>query len=930
MKAVLVLLCIVLFIYGVGGQYNANGLVISNPNNAPDMPNFTPDPQTIPANSLIIPNDPSNQVLDPGTGLLSVLPYGLVIRTLHDNVTIWWCIQTGKSQDAADVVATTQSISFSAISGFAGTPTYSNLPWNAPALTTYSGGPFIILSKDTNNVLARWQLWSQSGTAYYQTVDPSVYDTVQVHLLTADTVMDIRHRIYVRPSVGISNLDGNAPTQTAMMGCVYQDNPRLCPEEGGYGSGGLFGNGAPGCKAFTPQDHAGLDYNVHYVAYDCGSSVAALTSTTCLTTFCEPHWEWYQATGPAYISAMKSFIFSGANFLAQCASIQSYENQAGTLGTGTFMSIYGMGSTYETYGDVIPPYTPETIAQYPDLPISQYVGWMTSNRWGAVSDFYNYFGTTNDVPPTGWDTTPPGNGPVYPTGELKWYPAGSVTQVAWPVVTDNINSANLGTQWGFDGRNLYVTAAAKYNPSFQLGANVFYLAGHSWAGLAITGSENGRRVFFNAIVIPAARPPACGFTFCNPSDTCPPQDACHTCACNAAGNGFVQTLIPGCCLNNTGCTATCQICNTVTHVCQNDPTCCNVAQNINCSALCQDCVAGVCTPAPGCCTSTPQCGSSNPCVICQNSACVTQPTSTCCDPSQAGSCASINACMYCDATTNQCVRNTSCCLINSDCGNNTNICDVCNTATNLCYSTPGCCNQASDCGTNPCINCVSNACVTNSSCCYKNQQCGKCKVCNNATNSCVSEGSTSCCVVDTDCGSCQRCATAANGTKSCVPIDFCCNSAAQCEACENCTNQVCVPISGCCHFDSDCSGCEYCVNHTCSAHPTLYCCRDDYDCTIVALQYHNASCGYVCTSSGFCQQSCSSGANWLGLIIGLAAGVPLALLCCLGLLCALAALLYWKKDYLTEKFWNKTPFADTGASNNPAYTPGVNVMSSGL
>jgi hypothetical protein len=219
-----VAVCLFVFVILVGSAVSQLN-TITNPLNAPDLPNFTPDLQTIPAGSLIIPMDPSLQVLDPGTGLMSVLPYGLIIRTLHANISIWWAIQTGKASDAADFVATTQRTTFQTIAtGNYPSAAPSSAVWSAASTTTYSGGPFIILQKDAQNAFNQWNVWGLggSGGTYYQTVQSNVYDTVAVHVLTQDTVMDIRHKIYSRPVVAVSNLDGNAPTQTSMMGCVYQ------------------------------------------------------------------------------------------------------------------------------------------------------------------------------------------------------------------------------------------------------------------------------------------------------------------------------------------------------------------------------------------------------------------------------------------------------------------------------------------------------------------------------------------------------------------------------------------------------------------------------------------------------------------------------------------------------------------------------------
>jgi len=611
---------------------------------------------------------------------MSVLPYGLIIRTLHANISVWWAIQTGKAANGADFIAPTQQTTFGTIVSIANPQVGGSGIWSGTTTTTYSGGPFIILQKDAQKAFNAWYSWQQNPSQYYLTVDPSVYTTVTVHLLTQDTTMDIRHKIYTRPVIGVSNLDGNAPTQTAMMGCIYQDTVRQCPRENGYGWGDIFGNGAAGCTAFHPQDHAGLDWNTHYKTFDCGSSVAALTDTTCLTTFSEPHWEWNTANGPSYIVAMKNFIRSGANFFAQCASTQSYENQAGTVGTGTFMSSFGLAPVNPSDG-VNPP---TTLNNYPDLPCAQYVGYMSSAITGAVPDFYNQF-SQPDAEPGSW-SVPPQPGPTA-AGEINWYP------LAFPIVTNIIDSSP--NPWF--GRNLYVASSAKFN-NIPLGANVWYFGGHTWAGQAITGTENGRRFFFNAMIVPAARPPACGFTFCTATDICPPQDACHTCACDAQGNGFVQTVIPGCCLNNAACSGTCQSCDLNTHTCATTQGCCNIAAGINCTGSCASCVSGQCQTVSGCCTTNAQCGT-GPCNTCQGSGvtsgCVHTPEPQCCDPSVTSSCSS-SPCQSCQNNTCQRIQPVStCCLANVDCGSTA--CDACNTATHTCYKLPGCCAAKVDC-----------------------------------------------------------------------------------------------------------------------------------------------------------------------------------------------------------------------------------------
>jgi len=61
------------------------------------------------------------------------------------------------------------------------------------------------------------------------------------------------------------------------------------------------------------------------------------------------------------------------------------------------------------------------------------------------------------------------------------------------------------------------------------------------------------------------------------------------------------------------------------------------------------------------------------------------------------------------------------------------------------------------------------------------------------------------------------------------------------------------------------------------------------------------------------------------LIVGLSAGVPLAFLALLGLALLVAAFLYFKRDLITGKFFNRTVMDDTGVLNNPMHEPAIKV-----
>eukprot|EP01088_Endostelium_zonatum_P004620 TRINITY_DN1592_c0_g1_i1.p1 TRINITY_DN1592_c0_g1~~TRINITY_DN1592_c0_g1_i1.p1 ORF type:complete len:955 (+),score=154.98 TRINITY_DN1592_c0_g1_i1:363-3227(+) len=909
---------------------------IQNNVNAPDLPNFGGNPRLIAAGSLIIPMD-GLQVTVPSTGKPSVLPYGLLIRSLYDNVTASWAIKTGKQLADVDFTANTGRSNWAALAAAGESASDTNWGgWGSRGITSYAGGPFIIPAQYARKALRQWAAWRANPSAYLKTVDGNVYNGVQIHVLLEATTIDIRHSLFTRPFVGVSNLAGNAPTQTAMMGCVYKGNTRQCPQTGGYGAGAIFNGGGPGCKAFEPQDHAGLDWGVHYDTYDCPEQVARLTSESCLSTFSEPHWQWDSTSGPSYISAVKQFVTSGANFFAQCASVGSYESFASGGTDGTFMSNYGqLGLKVDNGINNNDATSQNTVTNYADLPVNQYMGRMSSNMWGTIPDFYNKF-SNNDQSPAGFVGT---NG--YPSeGAYNDFKTN-----AFPLVTNIYNSQGDGAS---KGRNVYVASGAKYNPNLQLGSNVWYLGGHQWVNLATPGAENNRRFFFNAILVPASRPASCGFSFCEPGTSCDPRNRCETCVCDPSGTNFRYTPIAGCCLNNGGCTADCTVCNSNTHSCELSPGCCST--NVNCTGDCQSCQnqnsngVGTCSGTPGCCTTDNQCTTTSKCVHCVSQACIRTPAPDCCDA--ASDCT--GQCMTCNSS-NVCGRQqplSSCCLTKSDCG--TDACMQCNTNTNQCYKIPGCCNVKDDCGPGACVQCNSSShtCYNKDGCCTTDGQCGACQECSNTTNSCVASSDANCCTTNDDCGVCRRCVVGVGGAKTCLNIPDCCVNSGDCTSCQYCSNSTCAAVESCCAYDSDCKGCDVCKNFTCVANNDLSCCFSNDDCEIarqIMMSNPNATdipeCDLVCykdfstraaNGTGVCQSVCSSPRNWTGLIVGLAAGVPLGLLCLAAIAGGLVGFLLWKKDALTGALLNKGADPGMNANTNPAFDNPVTVGTSGL
>jgi hypothetical protein len=63
-----------------------------------------------------------------------------------------------------------------------------------------------------------------------------------------------------------------------------------------------------------------------------GAFAANVSKSTCFTMASEPHFDSSTTSNPAsYPNAMKTFVLSGGNFLAECHGIFSYENLNGGI-----------------------------------------------------------------------------------------------------------------------------------------------------------------------------------------------------------------------------------------------------------------------------------------------------------------------------------------------------------------------------------------------------------------------------------------------------------------------------------------------------------------------------------------------------------------------------------------------------------------------
>ena len=281
----------------------------------------------------------------------------------------------------------------------------------AASSLNFSGGPFIV-HRDLA-VAAKAAI-----SAYATSNNVAVYET------TADVTVSVRHTLTHKPKVA-----------------VFDD----------------------GASATIHTDYllaAGFVSGTHYDIIP-AATLITINASACFTIGTEPH---FGATGTAadpQANAVRQFVQSGGNFLAECEGIATYENNAA----------YGH---YQTTGGVLTG-NARTGIQYPnpDLPYSQFIGAM-ADVGGSVRDFqpadtsaYRATVEMHAQSPTG---TLGGAAGVLPA-------KGTVARLAGPAV----------------------------------GGFVFYLGGHQYT-TGDLGNINGIRMYLNAVLTPSARPSTCGLT----------------------------------------------------------------------------------------------------------------------------------------------------------------------------------------------------------------------------------------------------------------------------------------------------------------------------------------------------------------------------------------------------------------------------------
>lgn len=147
--------------------------------NADDLPAPPSHLETVPAGSLVIAMDNTNQAI---VAPFNLKAYGLISKMLNAGIPVKWVIKAGKAKDGVDFTASVKRIA----------------PTTGPNQNlSFSGGPFIV-HKD----------FAQLALAYIAGFGGSV----AVYQLNADTVVDTRYDLTHRPNIAVNSVNSSIHT----------------------------------------------------------------------------------------------------------------------------------------------------------------------------------------------------------------------------------------------------------------------------------------------------------------------------------------------------------------------------------------------------------------------------------------------------------------------------------------------------------------------------------------------------------------------------------------------------------------------------------------------------------------------------------------------------------------------------------------------
>lgn len=338
---------------------------------------------------------PMDNTLQANTaGYFNLKTYGLVVYLLNNNVKVKWSIKSGKLKDGIDFTATSEQLLPSLVSG--------------GVSRDFKAGPFLIYAADTTGLAALI-------TGFYTANSLTGNNRPKVYRLTAAAPnVEIRYDMSgFKPKAQILTDGKNSAIHVAYM---------------------------------TKAGITTLNY---------ATGPAINLYTNCYTFASEAHTTTADSTA---ITAIKTFVQKGGNFLAQCAAIETYENSsAGHFHTTNGITVANNNVT-----------TASTIYPNADLSFSQYEG---------VFD-------------------------IAVTGSVKNWTLASGSSF----INNEQNHATGGTMLT---QTPIGASVAKLTASAISGGFVFYIGNHNFPTDTVLVSINGIRMYMNAFLTPVAINPNC-------------------------------------------------------------------------------------------------------------------------------------------------------------------------------------------------------------------------------------------------------------------------------------------------------------------------------------------------------------------------------------------------------------------------------------
>ncbi len=294
--------------------------------------------------------------------------------------------------------------SFTRYSGNAGSASGTNV--------SFSGGPFIVAPE--------YAVIAKPVVTAFNNIISGTTDDVTVYQTTASATIDIRYTLTHKPRIAIGPDGGSFGT------LVHQ----LLLNSAGIGS-------------------------AYYAAVD----DSTINVGSCFTIATQAH-----STSTQWVSGYRAFVESGANLLLQCASINTFENNAtyGRFQTTLGYSVFGTNDGSDVNG------TPA----YPNgaMPFGQFRGNLNGEQDGAITDYSL------------------ASGSVFQNGTL-------------------IAARHTGSN-----DDVYIATVSQVGNTGLGGGYVFEMGGHDYT--RGTSSDltniNGRRMYLNSLFVPPSRPVTCG------------------------------------------------------------------------------------------------------------------------------------------------------------------------------------------------------------------------------------------------------------------------------------------------------------------------------------------------------------------------------------------------------------------------------------